>query len=207
MRRVLLALAPLALVSGCSYSTARLDYERHPLRSVRLWSGESSAAAAATKLGPVEARRDGWKDCDAMATDATLELLNDARAMGGAGVAETRYENAAYWSGILTASETGPCWAHDRLARGFAVKDTRQSPTAGCPSLPSPRAVSSAQGIPVAPGVSPLTIRSPRAHALSTRRGLVNASALFGRRPAFASSDRERSTPSRFTGSALGGRA
>ena len=99
MRRVLLVFTVLLpLATGCTYSAARLDYAAHPdLRNVRLWKVDSSATGA--NLGPVEAQRGGWTGCDAMATDATLELLNDARAMGGMRVEETRYENAAYWSG------------------------------------------------------------------------------------------------------------
>jgi hypothetical protein len=152
MRRVLLVLAPLAIATGCTYSTARLDYERHPeLRSVRMWSGESSAAGAG-KLGPVEANRGGWTGCDAMATDATLELLTDARAMGGASVAETRYEDVAYWSGHPRCKRNWALLGRMSVrAQGVAVKGTRPSPTAGVSKPSKPARTKRAKGSPSRP--------------------------------------------------------
>lgn len=133
MRHVVRGLTVLAtLATGCTYSAARLDYAAHPeLRSVRLWKVDSTADGA-TNLGPVEAQRGGWTGCDAMATDATLELLNDARARGGVRVEETRYENAAYWSGYPHCKRNWALLGYMTVrTSGLAVKDTRQSPTAG----------------------------------------------------------------------------
>jgi hypothetical protein len=141
MRHVLVGLTVLAtLTTGCTYSTARLDYERHPeLRSVRLWKVDS-ALPGGTNLGPVEAQRGGWTGCDAMATDATLDLLNDARARGGARVDETRYESAAYWSGYPHCRRNWALLGYMTVrTSGVAVKDTRQSPTAGVSSKPTRR--------------------------------------------------------------------
>jgi hypothetical protein len=133
MRDVLLSLVALGtLVSGCSYSVARLDYERHPeLHAVRMWNVDPTPDGA-TNLGLVEADRAGWTDCDAMATDATLELLGDARAKGGVGVAETRYDNPAYWAGHPRCRRNWMLLGYMTVrARGYAVKDPHPSPTAG----------------------------------------------------------------------------
>ena len=140
MRRVLLVFTVLVpLATGCTYSAARLDYAAHPeLRNVRLWKVDSSATGAT--LGPVGAERGGWTGCDAMATDASLELLSDARAMGGARVEETRYENAAYWSGYPHCKRNWALLGYMTVrTSGVAVKDTRQSPTAGVSSKPTRR--------------------------------------------------------------------
>jgi len=143
MRDVLLSLVALGtLVSGCSYSVARLDYERHPeLHAVRMWNVDPTPDGA-TNLGLVEADRAGWTDCDAMATDATLELLGDARAKGGVGVAETRYDNPAYWAGHPRCRRNWVLLGYMTVrARGYAVKDARRSPTAGVrkPAKPARR--------------------------------------------------------------------
>ena len=150
MRRVLLVFAVLVpLATGCTYTAARLDYAAHPdLRNVRLWKVDSSATGA--NLGPVEAQRGGWTGCDAMATDATLELLNDARAMGGMRVEETRYENAAYWSGYPHCKRNWALLGYMTVrTSGVAVKDTRQSPTAGLSRKPT-RRLKRAKGAPSA---------------------------------------------------------
>jgi len=141
MRGVPLVLATLAtLVTGCTYSAATLDYERHPeLHSVRLWKVDSSLSGA-TNLGQVEAERGGWTGCDAMATDATLELLHDARARGGARVEETCYENAAYWSGHPRCKRNWGLLGYMTVrTRGMAVKESHQSPTAGVSGKPTRR--------------------------------------------------------------------
>jgi len=148
MRGIPFVLATLAtLVTGCTYTAAQLDYERHSeLRSVRLWKVDSSLSG--TTLGQVEAERGGWTGCDAMATDATLELLSDARARGGIGVAETCYENAAYWSGHPHCKRNWALLGYMTVrTRGMAVKDTRQSPTAGVSSKPT-RRLKRAKGSP-----------------------------------------------------------
>jgi len=149
MRRVLLVFAVLVpLATGCTYTAARLDYAAHPeLRNVDLWKVDSSATGL-TNLGPVEAQRGGWTGCDAMATDATLELLNDARAIGGARVVETRYENAAYWSGYPHCKRNWALLGYMTVrTSGVAVKDTRQNPTAGSSSKPT-RRLKRAKGAP-----------------------------------------------------------
>ena len=133
MRYVLLSLVVLVTVaSGCSYSVARLDYERHPeLHAVRMWNVDPEPDGV-TNLGLVEADRAGWTGCDAMATDATLALLSDARAKGGVGVAETRYDNPAYWAGHPRCRRNWMLLGYMTVrARGYAVKDARRSPTAG----------------------------------------------------------------------------
>jgi len=133
MRSVLLSLVGLAtLAPGCTYSVARLDYERHPeLHAVRMWNVDPEANGV-TKLALVEADRAGWTGCDAMATDATLKLLTDARAMGGTSVVETRYENPAYWAGHPRCRRNWMLLGYMTVrTRGYAVKDTRHSPTAG----------------------------------------------------------------------------
>src|SRR5262249_49798379 len=88
MSRILVVLFLATLAAACTYSTASLDYAAHPeLHAVRMWNVDHDPPGV-TKLGLVQADRGGWKDCDAMATDVTLKLLNDARAMGGASVVE-----------------------------------------------------------------------------------------------------------------------
>ncbi len=141
MRRVLLSLVGLAMVaSGCTYSVAQLDYERHPeLHAVRMWNVDP-APDGVTNLGLVEAERAGWTGCDAMATDATLALLVDARAKGGARVVETRYENPAYWAGHPRCRRNWMLLGYMTVrTRGYAVKDTRHSPTAGVSGKPARR--------------------------------------------------------------------
>lgn len=132
MRRVLLSLVALTVGSGCTYSVARLDYERHPeLHAVRMWNVDPTPDGV-TNLGLVEADRAGWTDCDTMATDATLALLSDARAKGGVGVAEARYDNPAYWAGHPRCRRNWMLLGYMTVrARGYAVKDPRPSPTAG----------------------------------------------------------------------------
>jgi hypothetical protein len=139
MRCALLSLVALAtLASGCTYSPARLDYQGHPeLHAVRMWNVDPEPSGV-TKLGLVEADRGGWTGCDAMATDATLKLLSDAHAMGGAGVVETRYENPAYWVGDPRCQRNWALLGYMTVrARGYAVKDARHSPTAGVSGKPS----------------------------------------------------------------------
>jgi hypothetical protein len=67
-----------------------------------------------------------------MATDATLALLSDARAKGGVGVGDTRYDNPAYWAGHPRCRRNWMLLGYMTVrARGYAVKETRHSPTAG----------------------------------------------------------------------------
>lgn len=112
----------LVVTTGCTYSVARLDYERHPeLQAVRLWSSKKDVPA--NGLGPVEATRGGWTGCDTMATDATLQLLQDARAMGGAGVVATRFQNPAHWAGRPRCRRNWVLLGHMTVhAIGTAVK-------------------------------------------------------------------------------------
>ena len=140
MSRILVGLFLATVASGCTYSPARLDYEGHPeLHAVRMWNVDLEPRGV-TKLGLVEADRGGWTGCDAMATDATLKLLNDARAMGGASVVETRYENPGYWAGHPRCQRNWALLGYMTVrARGYAVKDTRHSSTAGTSSKPSRR--------------------------------------------------------------------
>jgi hypothetical protein len=140
MSRILVGLSLATLVSGCTYSAARLDYEHHPeLHAVRMWNVDPEVGAV-TKLGLVEADRGGWTGCDAIATDATLELLSDARAIGGAGVVETRYESPAYWTGHPRCQRNWALLGYMTVrARGDAVKDTRHSPMAGVSNKPTHR--------------------------------------------------------------------
>jgi hypothetical protein len=148
MWRILVGLVLAALASGCTYSPARLDYEGHPeLHAIRMWNVDP-VPGGVTKLGLVEADRGGWTGCDAMATDATLELLSDARAIGGAGVVETRYENPAYWVGNPRCQRNWALLGYMTVrARGYAVKDARLSPTAGTSSK-HPRRLKRAAGSP-----------------------------------------------------------
>lgn len=140
MSRILVALFLATLAAGCTYSPASLDYEGHPeLHAVRMWNVDHEPTGV-TKLGMVEADRGGWRGCDAMATDTTLKLLNDARAMGGAGVAETRYENPGYWAGHPSCQRNWALLGYMTVrARGYAMKDTRHSPTAGTSTKPARR--------------------------------------------------------------------
>jgi hypothetical protein len=124
---VLLAL----LTPGCTYSTARLDYARHPeLRSVRLWADRSDAKVP--NLGTVESHESGWVGCDRMATRATLRLLDDARARGGSGVAATRYYQMAHWAGRPRCRRNWVLLGHMSVrAVGLAVQTDPGAPTAG----------------------------------------------------------------------------
>jgi hypothetical protein len=85
-------------MASCTYSVARLDYRAHPeLQAVQLWANRKDVDVP--NLGPVEASRGGWIDCDGMATAVTLDLLEEARARGGVGVVATRYYQMAHWAG------------------------------------------------------------------------------------------------------------
>jgi len=140
MSRILVGLVLATVASGCTYSPARLDYEGHPeLHAVRMWNVDPEPRGV-TKLGLVEADRGGWTGCDAMATDVTLKLLSDARAMGGASVVGTRYENPAYWVGDPRCQRNWALLGYMTVrAHGYAVKETRHSPTAGTSSKPRRR--------------------------------------------------------------------
>jgi hypothetical protein len=124
----LLLLAMFA--AGCTYTVARLDYARHPeLRNVRLWTSRHDAQVP--NLGGVEASEGGWAGCDRMATAAALTLLTDARAMGGDGVAATRYQNPAHWAGRPRCRRNWFLLGHTTVrAIGIAVKDTPGGVTA-----------------------------------------------------------------------------
>ncbi len=119
----------LMVTTACTYSVARLDYRGHPeLRAVRLWASRRDAAVP--NLGPVEASRGGWTDCDGMATGATLDLLEEARVRGGDGVIATRYQNLAHWAGRPRCRRNWVLLGHMTVcAIGLAAK--------GAPSLPS----------------------------------------------------------------------
>jgi hypothetical protein len=149
MSRILVALSLAALAAACTYSTASLDYQGHPeLHAVRMWNVDHESPGV-TKLGLVQADRSGWTGCDAMATDATLKLLNDARAMGGAGVVETRYENPGYWAGHPRCQRNWALLGYMTVrANGYAVKDTRHNPTAGTSTKPPHRQKHAAKTAP-----------------------------------------------------------
>lgn len=113
----------LLAACGCTYTIARLDYEGHPeLRAVRYWTGKHDMKVPA--IGPVEADEGGWLDCDAMVTRATLKLLDDARRMGGNGVAATRYENPFHMAGRPRCRRNWVLLGHMTVrASGLAVPE------------------------------------------------------------------------------------
>ena len=115
------------LISGCTYTRARLDYDRHSeLQAVRYWTGKQDARGPGT-IGVVEAYEGGWLDCDGMATKATLSLLADARRMGGNGVVGIRYENAFHMAGRPRCRRNWVLLGHMTVrATGVAV---REAPT------------------------------------------------------------------------------
>src|SRR5262245_34047226 len=98
MLRPMVPAAVCLALAGCTYSSARLNYREHPeLEAIRYWAGRKDAQGP--NVGPVEASRGGWLGCDEMATAATLDLLEDARVMGGNAVVATRYQVPFHWAG------------------------------------------------------------------------------------------------------------
>jgi hypothetical protein len=126
-----LTVLPAIVLAGCTYSVARLDYRTYPeLGAVRMWTSRQDVKGP--NLGSVEATRSGWTDCDAMATATTLDLLEQARAVGGDGVAATRFQNPSHWAGRPRCRRNWVLLGHMTVhAIGIAVKN---SPGTGPPS-------------------------------------------------------------------------
>ena len=97
MVRMPVLLSALVAVPGCLYATADVRYAKHPeLTSVRLATG-SRRIPPPPNLGLVRARAVSWTSCDDAVGQAMRDLLADARAMGGTGVADTRFLGRFTW--------------------------------------------------------------------------------------------------------------
>jgi hypothetical protein len=96
-RTGILVLASLA-VCGCVYQTSSIDYARQPeLRPLLLYTG--TPGQQGENLGAVVGEKRGWESCDELAKTALLDLLANAKALGGTGVKDVRFRGRWHWMG------------------------------------------------------------------------------------------------------------
>ena len=122
-----LAIVLLAVgLSGCFYAHADVRYREHPeLASVRLAIGKRQRTQPLPpNLGMVQVNAAGWASCDTVVDQALHDLLADARAMGGTGVAETRFLGRFTWIDRPVCRVTPfSLWLRKSVAvQGLAVK-------------------------------------------------------------------------------------
>lgn len=114
----------LMLQFSCNrYSNARLQLRDDPeMAHIHIFSGQR-AALPGRELGRVSHKIEGHgsDDCDAVVKRALHELLEDARGLGGTGVADVRFRARFNWRG------EGLCWTRFGSiyaeARGIAVDE------------------------------------------------------------------------------------
>ena len=113
-------------LSGCFYAQANVRYREHPeLANVRLAAGKRQRTLPPPpNLGMVQVNAAGWASCDTVVDQALHDLLADARAMGGTGVAETRFLGRFTWIDRPVCRVTPfSLWLRKSVAvQGLAVK-------------------------------------------------------------------------------------
>lgn len=87
------------LLTSC-WVGGQLRYRDDPeLTHVTLARGGREDAPLPNALGVVRTRVSGYQSCDALTTQALRELLAEARALGGTGVAQVKFRRRWHWSG------------------------------------------------------------------------------------------------------------
>ncbi len=121
-----LVFVALAAASGCIYSTADVRYREHPeLADVHLATGPRSRhAQPPPNLGAVRGSAASWKDCNDAVTHAMRDMLDDARALGGTTVVDTRFRGRYAWVAFPACRRTPfTLWMRSTTeAQGLAVK-------------------------------------------------------------------------------------
>ena len=93
----LIFVAGFAGQAGCGYTVANIHHREHPeLSHARLATGRRSEDVP-NNLGALQTSAGGWDSCDDLVKAVLLELVDEARAVGGTDVVDIRFKGRFTW--------------------------------------------------------------------------------------------------------------